>query len=91
MSHKVARHFLPGGREHGGGIGRLVGYIVDEAERHGGAHAITDTRGPGFRRSSPRSGSRSRSPSSRATASWIRPASSTSMSRGGAARCASWC
>ena len=46
MSHKVARHFLPGGREHGGGIGRLVGYIVDEAERHGGAHAITDTRGP---------------------------------------------
>ncbi len=42
----IARHFLPGGREHGGGIGRLVGYIVDEGARRSRPHAVTDTRGP---------------------------------------------
>lgn len=46
MPTAVARHHLPGGREHGGGIGRLVGYIVDETARHGKRHVITDTRGP---------------------------------------------
>lgn len=41
-----ARHYLPGGLESGGGIGRLVGYIVDAAARNGSRHAISDTRGP---------------------------------------------
>lgn len=46
MPNTVARHHLPGGREHGGGIGRLVGYIVDEAAHTGKRHVITDSRGP---------------------------------------------
>ena len=37
---------LPGGREHGGGIGRLVGYVVDAAAGRGARHAVCDTRGP---------------------------------------------
>ena len=40
------RHHGPGGREHGGGIGRLIGYVADAAQGHGAAHRITDTRGP---------------------------------------------
>jgi glycosyltransferase involved in cell wall biosynthesis len=40
------RHYCPGAREHGGGIGRLIGYIVDAAARRGERHAICDTRGP---------------------------------------------
>ena len=46
MSAPSARHYVPGGREHGGGIGRLVGYVVDVAEARGAAHRVTDTRGP---------------------------------------------
>lgn len=41
-----SRHYLPGGRENGGGIGRLVGYIVDEVSTKGGSQFIVDTRGP---------------------------------------------
>lgn len=40
------RHYLPGGLENGGGIGRLVGYIADAAARDGSRHAVSDTRGP---------------------------------------------
>jgi glycosyltransferase involved in cell wall biosynthesis len=40
------RHYCPGGREHGGGIGRLIGYIVDAAGTEGDVHGICDTRGP---------------------------------------------
>ena len=40
------RHYCPGGREYGGGIGRLVGYVVDEAGREGEQHLVCDTRGP---------------------------------------------
>ncbi|MEL7347653.1 MAG: glycosyltransferase family 4 protein [Pseudomonadota bacterium] len=41
-----ARHYLPGGRERGGGIGRLVGYVVDELGDRNIRHEISDTRGP---------------------------------------------
>lgn len=41
----TVRHFCPGGRERGGGIGRLIGHIVDAAAADGGDHRITDTRG----------------------------------------------
>ena len=44
--HITARHYLAGGRENGGGIGRLVGYLVDAAAAEGARHAVTDTRGP---------------------------------------------
>ena len=44
----VARHYVPGGRSRGGGIGRLVGYVVDAARAEGERHAITDTRGPAW-------------------------------------------
>lgn len=40
------RHYVAGGREQGGGIGRLVGNIVDAASAEGVRHLITDTRGP---------------------------------------------
>ncbi len=40
------RHYVPGGCENGGGIGRLVGYIVGTAKEGGAEHAVTDTRGP---------------------------------------------
>lgn len=43
------RHYVAGGRENGGGIGRLVGYIVDGAEAAGARHAVTDTRGLSWR------------------------------------------
>ncbi|WP_210529333.1 glycosyltransferase family 4 protein [Rubellimicrobium arenae] len=39
-------HYCPGGREHGGGIGRMVGGIQDAAGREGWLHAVVDTRGP---------------------------------------------
>ncbi|MCX5480716.1 glycosyltransferase family 4 protein [Kaistia geumhonensis] len=42
----AVRHYVAGGREHGGGIGRLVGYVVDAAAASGVQHAVTDTRGP---------------------------------------------
>lgn len=41
----AVRHYVAGGREHGGGIGRLAGYIVDAAAASGVRHAVTDTRG----------------------------------------------
>lgn len=40
------RHYVSGGRENGGGIGRLVGYIAETAEGSGVKHLVTDTRGP---------------------------------------------
>lgn len=40
------RHYVAGGREHGGGIGRMVGHIVDSASADGIEHVVTDTRGP---------------------------------------------
>lgn len=39
------RHYVPGGCENGGGIGRLVGYITSTAKEGGSEHAVTDTRG----------------------------------------------
>jgi glycosyltransferase involved in cell wall biosynthesis len=39
------RHYVPGGRESGGGIGRLVGYIADTASQANGRHLVSDTRG----------------------------------------------
>ncbi|ANL31303.1 glycosyltransferase family 1 protein (plasmid) [Rhizobium phaseoli] len=39
------RHYLPGGCENGGGIGRLVGYIIESAKETGIKHLVTDTRG----------------------------------------------
>jgi glycosyltransferase involved in cell wall biosynthesis len=41
----IVRHYVSGGRENGGGIGRLVGYISDAAKETGGIHLVTDTRG----------------------------------------------
>jgi glycosyltransferase involved in cell wall biosynthesis len=41
----AVRHYVAGGRENGGGIGRLVGYIVDTAAAHDARHLVTDTRG----------------------------------------------
>ncbi|SHE99892.1 Glycosyltransferase involved in cell wall bisynthesis [Kaistia soli DSM 19436] len=40
------RHYVAGGREHGGGIGRMAGYIVDSFGKDGIVHVVTDTRGP---------------------------------------------
>lgn len=42
----AVRHYVAGGRENGGGIGRLVGYITDTAREAGTTHLVTDTRGP---------------------------------------------
>ncbi|MER2507861.1 MAG: glycosyltransferase family 4 protein [Amaricoccus sp.] len=42
----AVRHYLPGGREDGGGIGRLVGHLVDAATLDGERHDVCDTRGP---------------------------------------------
>lgn len=42
----LVRHYVSGGRERGGGIGRLVGNIVDAAAAGGVEHLVTDTRGP---------------------------------------------
>ncbi|MRX51826.1 glycosyltransferase [Paracoccus sp. S-4012] len=44
----AVRHYGPGGLEHGGGIGRFIGYVVDEAAGQAVRHAVTDTRGPRF-------------------------------------------
>ncbi len=46
------RHYLPGGQEAGGGIGRLVGYVI-QAANSDQSHRVTDTRGPSW--SPPRS------------------------------------
>ncbi|WP_183743225.1 MULTISPECIES: glycosyltransferase family 4 protein [unclassified Rhizobium] len=40
------RHYVPGGCENGGGIGRLIGYLTSTAKEGGAEHAVTDTRGP---------------------------------------------
>ncbi|OHV26164.1 MULTISPECIES: glycosyltransferase family 4 protein [Rhizobium] len=42
----TVRHYVPGGCENGGGIGRLVGYISNTAKEAGATHLVTDTRGP---------------------------------------------
>ncbi|MBY3341741.1 glycosyltransferase family 4 protein [Rhizobium laguerreae] len=42
----TVRHYVPGGFENGGGIGRLVGYISNTAKEAGETHLVTDTRGP---------------------------------------------
>ncbi|QSY95650.1 glycosyltransferase family 4 protein [Rhizobium bangladeshense] len=42
----TVRHYVPGGCENGGGIGRLVGYISNTAKKAGETHLVTDTRGP---------------------------------------------
>lgn len=42
----TVRHYVSGGRERGGGIGRLVGNIVDAAAAEGVEHLVADTRGP---------------------------------------------
>lgn len=39
------RHYVPGGCESGGGIGRLVGYISHAAKDTDRKHLVTDTRG----------------------------------------------
>ncbi|MDH6660580.1 UNVERIFIED_ORG: glycosyltransferase involved in cell wall biosynthesis [Rhizobium sophorae] len=39
------RHYVPGGCENGGGIGRLIGYITETAKETGTQHFVTDTRG----------------------------------------------
>ncbi len=40
------RHYVAGGEENGGGIGRLVGYIRQSGSQ--ADHRVTDTRGPWF-------------------------------------------
>ena len=47
-SVRPVRHHIAGGRDHGGGIGRLVGYVVD-ADPARQRHRLQDTRGPRFR------------------------------------------
>ena len=42
----TVRHYVSGGCENGGGIGRLVGYICGTAKEEGRKHLVTDTRGP---------------------------------------------
>jgi glycosyltransferase involved in cell wall biosynthesis len=44
-SASTVRHYAAGGRENGGGIGRLIGYIVETADQAGAHHVVTDTRG----------------------------------------------
>lgn len=46
LRNAPVRHYLPGGCENGGGIGRLVGHIIDAAKDTGARHLVTDTRGP---------------------------------------------
>ncbi|WP_041678597.1 glycosyltransferase family 4 protein [Rhizobium etli] len=41
----TVRHYVPGGCENGGGIGRLVGYISSTVREAGETHLVTDTRG----------------------------------------------
>jgi glycosyltransferase involved in cell wall biosynthesis len=41
----TVRHYVAGGCENGGGIGRLVGYICTTANQAGSLHVVTDTRG----------------------------------------------
>lgn len=43
------RHYVAGGREQGGGIGRLVGYVVDARAAAGHRDRVCDTRGPRVR------------------------------------------
>ncbi len=44
------RHYGPGGLEHGGGIGRFIGYVTQAAATRGARHLVTDTRGPRWSR-----------------------------------------
>jgi glycosyltransferase involved in cell wall biosynthesis len=41
----TVRHYVSGGCENGGGIGRLVGYITKTESEAGRLHYVTDTRG----------------------------------------------
>ncbi|QUS35119.1 glycosyltransferase family 4 protein [Falsirhodobacter algicola] len=47
-AEESVRHHVPGGCEDGGGIGRLIGYVV-EAQPVEGTHLVQDTRGPRWR------------------------------------------
>ncbi|TMV86283.1 glycosyltransferase family 1 protein, partial [Thioclava sp. BHET1] len=40
----TVRHYCAGGAEHGGGIGRMIGYLVAASPAPEG-HSVTDTRG----------------------------------------------
>ncbi|EPX85729.1 glycosyltransferase family 4 protein [Salipiger mucosus] len=46
----VIRHYIAGGAEHGGGIGRLVGYVLSAGDAGDTSfrHVVVDTRGPGL-------------------------------------------
>lgn len=46
VANAAVRHYVPGGCENGGGIGRLVGYITKTESEAGRLHFVTDTRGP---------------------------------------------
>lgn len=47
------RHYGPGGRDHGGGIGRFIGNVVDAAAGQGARHLVSDTRGARLSLTSP--------------------------------------
>lgn len=46
MPEPSVRHYVAGGTEHGGGIGRLIGYILASHPQNSHDHRVTDTRGP---------------------------------------------
>ncbi len=45
MPEPSVRHYVAGGTEHGGGIGRLIGYILASQSQGTHDHRVTDTRG----------------------------------------------
>ena len=45
MPEPSVRHYVAGGTEHGGGIGRLIGYILTAQPQSAHDHLVTDTRG----------------------------------------------
>ena len=45
MPEPSVRHYVAGGTEHGGGIGRLIGYILASQSKGPHDHRVTDTRG----------------------------------------------
>ncbi|QDA35806.1 glycosyltransferase family 4 protein (plasmid) [Paracoccus liaowanqingii] len=47
----LVRHYAPGGKEHGGGIGRFIGYVA--AAEGSARHSVVDTRGPWLSLASP--------------------------------------
>ncbi len=86
------RHYVPGGREDGGGIGRFVGYIVDAPRPNAGSrHVVTDTRGPALVANlQPVRLGMARAGDDAGPASRCGTDCTISTSRGAAARCASW-